>query len=101
MSIRSDFIIDLEYAQANYIKAKKQIIDTMNSDMYTVNAKRQKVDEIIARQKGIADDRKEKVRKAVESKVHFLDAEEKDKLQRRYSVSSAGTTPSNSSKKIQ
>ena len=96
MSIRSDFIINLEYAQKGYSERREKIIQTMNSDAYTVAGKRQKVQKIVDEQKAVTGKFKEQVKKTVADRVHFLDAEEKDRLQRRYADMSYRTALANS-----
>lgn len=96
MSIRSDFIINLEYAQKGYAERREQIIKTMNSDVYTVAGKRQKVQKIVNEQKAVTDKFKEQVQKTVADKVHFLDAEEKDRLEKRYADMGYRTALANS-----
>ena len=96
MSIRSDFTINLEYARDGYSARREQIIKTMNSDVYTVAGKRQKVQKIVDEQKAVTSKFKEQVQKTVADKVHFLDAEEKDRLERRYADMGYRTALANS-----
>lgn len=96
MSIRSDFIINLEYAQKGYAERRERIIKTMNSDVYTIAGKRQKVQKIVDEQKAVTSKFKEQVRKTVADKVHFMDAEEKDRLEKRYADMSYRTALANS-----
>ena len=84
MSIKNDFISALASAQKGYSERREKIIRTMNNDIYTVAGKRQEVQKIVDEQKYVTGIFKEQVKKTVADKVHFLDAEEKDRLERRY-----------------
>lgn len=96
MSIRTDFSINLEYARNGYAARRKQIIDTMNSDVYTVAGKRQKVQKIVDEQKAITAKFKAEVESRVADKVRTLDAEERERQEHRYKDMSYRTALSNS-----